>query len=458
MDDQQKVLWSEGMFLTPHHFQQHDRHAASDLIAHLRAVQALGWGFSELKIDEDALAVGDVVVTRCTGVMPDGLAFNCPDRDDLPPTRQLTALFDAKGAIFDAKRSAVALYLAIPVVRPGISATSPEGQVDGAPTRYRTTMVKVRDENNASTERELLVEKKTLRILFEGESRDNYTWMKIAEVQRGESGRIVLSTGYIPPCLHLAASPRLQVMVRRALEMLSGRSSDLAQQRRHRGSGVVDFALSETANFALLQLINLAIPAIRHCHSQPGTHPERVYVELARLAGALYTFAAEGHPKDLPLYVHDDLSGTFEQLADQLAGLLNVVLPVRCSRIPLTQVKETLFTGDVPAQLDEQDQAVFYLAVFASVRPEKLVAEVPLKAKIATPDAIDFLVAQAVRGLGLQHLPSPPPELPVNPDWHYFKLQAVGEQWKEVQSAGRIAFHLPPEFKGLRLEFLMVRS
>jgi type VI secretion system protein ImpJ len=458
LDDQQKVLWSEGMFLTPHHFQQHDRHQAADLAAHLRAMQDLGWGFSDLKIDEDALAVGDFVVSRCVGVLQDGLAFSCPDRDDLPPTRQLGGIFDTKGAIFDAKRSAVSVYLAIPLVRPGIAATSAEGQVDGAPTRYRSTTVTVRDENNASAERQLVVAKKTLRILFEGESRDNYSWLKIAEIGRGESGRITLSTTYIPPCLHLAASARLQVMVRRGLEMLTGRSTELSAQRRHRGSGVVDFALSETANFALLQLINLAIPAIRHCHSQPGTHPERAYLELARLAGGLFTFAAEGHPKDLPLYVHDDLSGTFEALAEQLSHLLNVVLPVRCTRIPLQQIKETLFTGEVPRQDDEQDPAAFYLAVFASVRPEKLVGEVPLKAKIATPDAIDFLVAQAVRGLGLSHLPSPPPELPVNPDWQYFKLQNVGEQWKEVQSAGRIAFHLPPEFKGLRLEFLMVRG
>ena len=77
MDDQQKVLWTEGMFLAPHHFQQWDRHQAATLWSHLRAVQALGWGLSELKLDEDALAIGDVVIHRCAGVMQDGTAFSC---------------------------------------------------------------------------------------------------------------------------------------------------------------------------------------------------------------------------------------------------------------------------------------------------------------------------------------------------------------------------------------------
>lgn len=455
MDDQQKVLWTDGMFLTPHHFQQWDRHHQAQAWQRQRAVQPLGYGFTELRIDEDALAVGDLVVTRCSGVMQDGLVFDCPGHDDPPPTRQLAGLFDAKGSVFDARREGVSVYLAAPLVRPGIRASSADGLIDGNPTRYRSSTVVVRDETTASNERELVTAKTSLRLLLEGESRDNYTWIKLGELGRTAGGRIAVLPSYIPPCIHLGASERLQTLLRRTLETLSGRSSDLSAQRRNRGAGVVDFAMAETATFALLTIVNTAIPAIRHCYSQPGMHPERMYVELARLVGALYTFAGEGHPKDLPLYVHDDLGGTFTGLDDQLRSLLNVVIPTRCLRLPLKQVKDTLFAGEIGG---EDEELTYYLAVFASVRPEKLIHEVPLKAKVATPQAIDFLVAQALRGLGLQHLPTPPPELPISPDWQYFRVLNVGEQWKEVQSAKQIAFYLPPEFKGLRLELLAVRG
>jgi type VI secretion system protein ImpJ len=218
---------------------------------------------------------------------------------------------------------------------------------------------------------------------------------------------------------------------------------------------VVEFAISESAAFALLQIINGSLPTIRHCHSQPGTHPERAFIELSRLAGTLYTFAGEGHPKDLPLYVHDDLASTFNQLEEQLRGLINVVIPTRAVRITLKQDKETTFSGDLRSEEDDYD---YYLAATASVRPDKLIKEGPLKAKIAAPEDLDYLVAQSIRGIGMQHLPSPPPELPIYPDWQYFKILTVGEQWKSVQAARRIAIYLPLEFKGLRLELLAVRS
>jgi len=455
VDIQQKVLWSEGLFLTPHHFQQWDRHLEAELWQRLRAVQPLCYGFTELKIDEDALAVGDLVVNRCAGIMQDGLPFSSPDADQVPPTRQLSALFDSKGAIFDARRGAISVYLAAPLVRPGTRATSPDGQVDGVPTRFRQAGVLVRDENTAANEREVMVARKSLRILLEGESRDDCTWIKMAEIVRGASGRIELVPGFIPSALQIRASDRLQLILRRTLETLSARSEELAQQRRNRGAGVVEFAISESASFALLQIINGSLPTIRHCHSQPGTHPERAFIELSRLAGTLYTFAGEGHPKDLPLYVHDDLASTFNQLEEQLRGLINVVIPTRAVRIPLKQDKETTFSGDLRS---EEDDYSYYLAATASVRPDKLIKEGPLKAKIAAPEDLDYLVAQSIRGIGMQHLPSPPPELPIYPDWQYFKILTVGEQWKSVQAARRIAFYLPLEFKGLRLELLAVRS
>ncbi len=455
MDIQQKVLWNEGLFLTPHHFQQWDRHAEAEQWQRTRAIQHLCYGFTDLKIDEDALAVGDLVVNRCAGIMQDGMLFNAPDADQMPPTRQLSGVFDTKGAVFDSRRGAVGVYLAAPVVRPGTRATSAAGQVDGVATRFRQGTVLIRDENTAANEREVAVARKSLRILLEGESLDDYTWLKMAEIVRGASGRIELVPTFVPTSLQLRASDRLQLILRRTLETLSARSDELTQQRRHRGSGVVEFAISESASFALLQIINGAMPAIRHCHSQPGLHPERAFGELSRLAGTLYTFAGEGHPKDLPLYVHDDLSGTFNQLEEQLRGLINVVIPTKAVRITLKQDKETSFSGDLQS---EDDDLAYYLAVTASVRPEKLAKEVPLKAKIAAPEDLDYLVAQSMRGVGLQHLPTPPPELPLYPDWQYFKIITVGEQWKSAQASHRIAFFLPPEFKGLRMELLAVRS
>ena len=51
-----KVVWSEGMFLLPHHFQQWDRGIRSNLDFRIKTVIAVNWGFASISLDEDALA------------------------------------------------------------------------------------------------------------------------------------------------------------------------------------------------------------------------------------------------------------------------------------------------------------------------------------------------------------------------------------------------------------------
>ena len=70
-----KVMWTEGMFLQPQHFQQQDRFAARQLDSRFAAGQAWPWGFSSLQVDDAALLQGKVMITAARGVMPDGLAF-----------------------------------------------------------------------------------------------------------------------------------------------------------------------------------------------------------------------------------------------------------------------------------------------------------------------------------------------------------------------------------------------
>jgi type VI secretion system protein ImpJ len=46
-----RVVWSEGTFLQPQHFQQHDRYLEAYVEGRARALQAHGWGFTELALD-----------------------------------------------------------------------------------------------------------------------------------------------------------------------------------------------------------------------------------------------------------------------------------------------------------------------------------------------------------------------------------------------------------------------
>ncbi|MCU7886233.1 MAG: type VI secretion system baseplate subunit TssK, partial [Candidatus Thiodiazotropha sp. (ex Lucinoma annulata)] len=105
-----RIVWSEGMFLRPHHFQQQERFLEHMVQARCADLTPFSWGFTHLKIDRQALALGRLAVESCRGVLPDGTTFDIPGNDNPPPPLDISA--DNKGAI---------VYLALPLSRPGIA-------------------------------------------------------------------------------------------------------------------------------------------------------------------------------------------------------------------------------------------------------------------------------------------------------------------------------------------------
>lgn len=80
-----KVVWSEGMFLRPQHFQQQDRYLEAFIRQSCGSLHPYAWGITELKLDREALALGKIAITMARGLLPDGTPFDIPDRDPPPP-------------------------------------------------------------------------------------------------------------------------------------------------------------------------------------------------------------------------------------------------------------------------------------------------------------------------------------------------------------------------------------
>ena len=84
-----KVLWTEGLFLQPHHFQQHDRYFERLIDQKAAVLQPYPWGIHALSINADLLALGKVAIAEARGILPDGTPFNIPDDDPPPDPLQL---------------------------------------------------------------------------------------------------------------------------------------------------------------------------------------------------------------------------------------------------------------------------------------------------------------------------------------------------------------------------------
>src|SRR5687768_16214788 len=79
-----KVAWSEGLFLQPQHFQQHDRYWERHIEGRTRPLLGHGWGFVTMELDRAALALGKVQITAARGVFADGTPFDFPAEDSPP--------------------------------------------------------------------------------------------------------------------------------------------------------------------------------------------------------------------------------------------------------------------------------------------------------------------------------------------------------------------------------------
>jgi type VI secretion system protein ImpJ len=320
VDEQQKVLWSEGAFLVPQHFQQADRYHEGQLRRRARGLCAFDWGVTELKIDPEALQGGELLLKRCAAVLPDGLQVTIPDLDEAPAGRPIAPAFDLK-------RETLGVFLACAEERPGRPVFHGAGGGEGTPLRFRPGLVTLADADARGREREIVVGRRNVKVLFEGEATEAVVTLKIAELVRTETGAFALSPKCIPPLLYIGASEPLSGLLRRLIEILNKKSEDLSAWRRQRAPGLIEFTTSEASRFWFLHTVNSALPPLMHALYQPRSHPEELYVEMGRLFGSLSTFADQGAPKDVPRYDHGDLTTTFGYLEEWIRYFVGTAIP-----------------------------------------------------------------------------------------------------------------------------------
>ncbi|PIX83734.1 MAG: type VI secretion system baseplate subunit TssK [Nitrospirae bacterium CG_4_10_14_3_um_filter_70_108] len=446
------LLWSEGMLLTPHCFQQADR---AHQEAHRRlgaALAAHAWGLTRVEVAEEALANGVFRLERCAGLLPGGLCFDLPGEAPLPAGRGV-------GDFFAPTAPTLTVYLALPRAeagRPGAALLIAPG-APAAPVRWAEERLEVVDVNTGRDSRPVPVARAQWVILFEGEERDGFDAIPVARLGRSVTGGLTLDPTYAPPALHLAACAPVQAYLRVLFEQLAAKAQALGEQRRHRSRDLVDFGTADTATYWLLHTVNTTLPEVADLVRTPTHHPHTAYLVVARLAGALATFSTEINAADVGPYVHDDLGATFAALRLLLGRLLGTVTPTRWVNVPLSLVRAHMYQGRA-ADAALFTDAELFLAVRAEMAETDLIGEVQHKGKVASPDQIDSLIASALPGIRLVHAPRPPAALPMRTGTVYFRLEPGAAAWTGVRASGAIALYLPIPAPDLTCELLALKE
>jgi type VI secretion system protein ImpJ len=221
------------------------------------------------------------------------------------------------------------------------------------------------------------------------------------------------------------------------------------------------------ANLWLRHTVHASLGPLRHLVSLRRVHPERLYVELARLAGALCTFTLDGDPRAVPAYDHRHLGPCFAALERQIRARLELAAPTTCLRVPLTPLAghAAFHTGQVRDPRAFGRSAHWVLALRSTAPGAYLMMEAPSLVKAcAGGDWIVKLVAHAMTGLPIEHLPAPPPALSPRPDTVYFTIghDAVRgadperKCWDLVGRTGEIGLYVPEALATTHRELLVL--
>ena len=437
-----RVVWSEGMYLGPQHFQAQSRYFEDSIKFAVSSLWYKPYGLLGYGLDEEALRNGTLALVHARGIFPDGMPFLMPECDALPAPRPVAELFPPT-------RDRLTAALAVPERKPQGMNTVISGAPDQA--RFLAETRNLRDETTGSDERPVQIGRKNIRWLLDLEPADGLVTLPVARMMRDGAGHIVFDPDFIPPCLKISASERLLLLLGRLVGILEEKSSSIGGAPASQG----DFAPRDIANFWLQHAVNAALALLRYLWISKRGHPEELHVELSRLAGALCTFALDSHPRTLPLYDHEHLSESFEALDSHIRRHLEILVPTNCVIIPLERVSDYTFEGAV-ADTRCLGRARWFLGVRSNLGEAEVIGRTPQLVKVCSAKFVNELVKRAIAGLTLTHQPVPPSAISAKLEMQYFSINRFGPFWDHIVQTRRVGIYIPGELPDPEVELIVV--
>jgi type VI secretion system protein ImpJ len=441
------VVWSEGMYLGPHHFQAQNRYFEDTLHFAAGSLWPEAYGFTGLALDAEALRNGTVGLSYASGIFADGLPFDIPECDPLPEPRSI-------GELFPPTRDFLLVHLCIPRRKPSGQNCLMEASGEGT-ARYTGTLRTICDESTGRDEKPVRLGQKNLRLLFDTEDREEMESLPVGRIRRHPAGYFVFDSWFVPPCLRLAASEPLMNMLRRLIEILEEKSSSLRGEGAKGSRFQAGMSSRDVASYWFLHAINAGLGPLRHLYGCKRGHPQELFREMSRLAGALCTFALESHPRTLPAYDHPHLDECFGKLDEHIRRHLEIMIPTQAIAIPLHPGARYFYEGEI-ADSRALGPSRWLLGVRSSLGEADLIQKTPVVVKVCSAQFVPELVKRALPGLKLVHLSVPPSAIAAKVEYQYFAVSRGGPCWDHIVKTHKVGVYVPADLPEVGLELVVI--
>jgi type VI secretion system protein ImpJ len=435
-----KLVWSEGLFLRPHHLQQSDRYLENLIESRVRHITPYPWGFSTLEIDRDLAQQSKFGLRRASGVMPDGTPFDLPAHSPLPPPVEVPE--SAAGHL---------AWLLLPIAAPNTREVD-DAIVDSASRYVPATEMLIDSTSPLRIEEEIDIAHPRLSFEVRKTPKPGYVGLAAARILEIRDRTIVFDEKFAPPVLTCSAHPVIDGWTDRVIGWMDNKVEELARYAADptAGGGL------QSADYFILQLLNRHVPVLKHFRQSRYVHPERLFEELLRIAGELATFATpERRARTYPAYDHDNLEEVFMPVIRDIQDFLSAQTGRRAIRLEIIERAPNAFVSTI------RDRTLFRNATLvlevAARRPlTEIQSQFPHLFKVGPNTKMNEIVHAHLPGVNLIHLPTPPPQIRAITDHVYFYLDRTSPLWPEFSTASSVGMHFSGDWPELQLEFWAV--
>jgi len=441
-----RVVWSEGMHLGPHHFQTQSRYFEDSLWFLSASLRRNPWGLISLSLDTEAIRNGNAVLRYASGLFPDGLIFDIPDSDPAPPTVSLKDLFSPTD-------SEIILFLAVP--KRSNQGLDCDLTGSSSTARYRSVDRSLSDETIGHDEYTVALGNKNIVLCSQAQLTPDSVSFPIARIFRDGKGGFAVDPDFIPPCLRISANESLLLLLKRLIESLNERIKTVTRGKRREGQFEVGTSALDVANYWFLHALCSAVPALQQHLEAKRSHPEELYLDLARLAGSLCTFGLESNPSEIVPYSHLNLSGVFQALDEHIRRHLEIVVPSNSITLDFQKAGSYIHVATV------QDERCFrrsrwILGIRSSMAESELLRLTPKLVKICSAEGVAKLVQRALPGLEMLHLAVPPSAISAEADMHYFSISAAGACWQHILQTKQVGVYVPGDIRDAVFDVIVI--
>ena len=449
----EKILWGEGLFLRPQHFQVQDRYHEQHLNQTIRATIPFAYGIQDIRFDENQLGLHVLALEKIEMIWQDGEIYSAPAQDLLPEPILLDDLN---------LRGEMQIYLALPILQPNKKNVSYENTTQ--PSRYHSYLTETHDLFTDATPAEITLlrrraEFKLLDVNIEpNHELDGFIYLPIGKIKRQSSGNFEFDHKFIPPILHIQSNDTLINNLKRHLNVIKAKIKTIQTNNRENEQKLIEFRSGDIVSFWLVNALNTAHSTLNHIYHHPQIHPERLFCELLRLTGSLLTFSTAYDVDQLPQYKHHHLQECFGQLDLILRDLLDTIISNRYISISLKEIRPSYWVGSLETDKITRNTRLYIAVSSGMMQAHELIQIVPLRFKVGNTVDVEQRVVAALPAIPLQHLIQVPTAIPVRSGVSYFEIEPHDELYQRMLDSETICIYVPSGFQDISIELIAVMN